>query len=41
MPILMPVKKNTYLPDSHNYQDDRLRLYLPGNGGNSAHVRRL
>jgi hypothetical protein len=31
--LLMPVKKNTYLPDGHNYQDDRLRLYLPGNGG--------
>jgi hypothetical protein len=31
--LLMPVKKNTYLPDGHNYQDDRLRIYLPGNGG--------
>ena len=31
--LLMPVQKNTYLPDGHNYQDDRLRLYLPGNGG--------
>jgi len=31
--LLMPVRKNTYLPDGHNYQDDRLRLYLPGNGG--------
>ncbi|HEY4110932.1 sugar-binding domain-containing protein [Puia sp.] len=31
--LLMPVKKNTYLPDGHNWQDDRLRLYLPGNGG--------
>ncbi|HEY4287382.1 MAG TPA: glycoside hydrolase family 2 TIM barrel-domain containing protein [Puia sp.] len=31
--LLMPVKKNTYLPDGHNYQDDRLRCYLPGNGG--------
>jgi hypothetical protein len=27
--LLMPVKKNTYLPDGHNYQDDRLRCYLP------------
>ena len=31
--LLMPVKKNTYLVNGHNYQDDRLRLYLPGNGG--------
>jgi hypothetical protein len=31
--LLMPVQKNTYLPNGHNYQDDRLRLYLPGNGG--------
>ncbi|HWB94152.1 MAG TPA: hypothetical protein VG605_20000 [Puia sp.] len=31
--LLMPVAKNTYLPDGHNYQDERLRLYLPGNGG--------
>ncbi|MBS1660188.1 MAG: hypothetical protein JST68_03965, partial [Bacteroidetes bacterium] len=31
--LLMQVKKNTYLPDGHNYQDDRLRIYLPGNGG--------
>ena len=31
--LLMPVKKNTYLPDGHNYQDQRLRIYLPGNGG--------
>jgi len=31
--LLMPVQKNTYLPDGHNYQDQRLRIYLPGNGG--------
>lgn len=31
--LLMPVQKNTYLPDGHNYQDSRLRVYLPGNGG--------
>ena len=31
--LLMPVQKNTYLVNGHNYQDDRLRLYLPGNGG--------
>jgi hypothetical protein len=27
------IKTNTYLPDGHNYQDDRLTIYLPGNGG--------
>lgn len=31
--LLMPVQKNTYLPNGHNYQDDRLTIYLPGNGG--------
>ncbi len=31
--LLMPITTNTYLPNGHNYQDDRLRLYLPGNGG--------
>ena len=31
--ILMDNRTNTYLPDGHNYQDKRLRLYLPGNGG--------
>lgn len=31
--LLMNVKTNTYLLNGHNYQDDRLRLYLPGNGG--------
>ena len=31
--LLMPVVKNTYLPNGHNYQTKRLRLYLPGNGG--------
>ena len=31
--LLMPVQKNTYLSDGHNYQDSRLRVYLPGNGG--------
>jgi protein-glucosylgalactosylhydroxylysine glucosidase len=31
--LLMPVRTNTYLPNGHNYQDQRLRLYLPGNGG--------
>lgn len=31
--LLMDVQKNTYLKNGHNYQDERLRLYLPGNGG--------
>ena len=31
--LLMPIKTNTYLPNGHNYQDSRLRLYMPGNGG--------
>lgn len=31
--LFMPIHTNTYLPDGHNYQDDRLRMYMPGNGG--------
>ena len=31
--LLMNETKNTYLPNGHNYQSSRLRLYLPGNGG--------
>lgn len=31
--LMMEVQKNTYLPNGHNYQDSRLTLYLPGNGG--------
>ena len=31
--LLMHQQKNTYLVIGHNYQDARLRLYLPGNGG--------
>lgn len=31
--LLMPKRTNTYLPNGHNYQDGRLRCYLPGNGG--------
>jgi hypothetical protein len=31
--LLMPQEKNRYLINGHNYQDKRLRLYLPGNGG--------
>jgi hypothetical protein len=36
--LLMPVQKNTYLTNGHNYQDNRLTLYLPGNGGILAAV---
>lgn len=31
--LLMNNRTNTYLVSGHNYQDERLRLYLPGNGG--------
>ena len=31
--LLMDKRTNTYLPNGHNYQDSRLRCYLPGNGG--------
>jgi protein-glucosylgalactosylhydroxylysine glucosidase len=31
--LLKDTQKNTYLKNGHNYQDERLRLYLPGNGG--------
>ncbi len=31
--LLMDKRTNTYLVSGHNYQDGRLRLYLPGNGG--------
>jgi hypothetical protein len=31
--LLMDVEKNTYLKNGHNYQSQRLRIYLPGNGG--------
>lgn len=31
--LLMKKRTNTYLSNGHNYQDDRLRCYLPGNGG--------
>jgi hypothetical protein len=36
--LLMDVPKNTYLVNGHNYQDERLRIYLPGNGGLLAAV---
>jgi hypothetical protein len=31
--LLMPLRTNTYLKNGHNYQDGRLTIYLPGNGG--------
>ncbi|WP_207424958.1 hypothetical protein [Pedobacter sp. SYSU D00535] len=31
--LFMNIKTNTYLKNGHNYQDGRLRIYLPGNGG--------
>ncbi|WP_223284615.1 hypothetical protein [Hymenobacter qilianensis] len=36
--LLMKVRTNTYLPSGHNYQEDRLPIYLPGNGGLLAAV---
>src|SRR5690606_13174003 len=31
--LVMDIQTNTYLKNGHNYQDGRLRIYLPGNGG--------
>ena len=31
--LLMEASKNRYLLNGHNYQDPRLSIYLPGNGG--------
>ena len=31
--LLTPQRTNTYLVNGHNFQDNRLRIYLPGNGG--------
>jgi hypothetical protein len=31
--LLMPVETNTYLKNGHNFQNNTLRIYLPGNGG--------
>ncbi len=31
--LLKDVAKNTCLKNGHNWQDNRLRIYLPGNGG--------
>ena len=31
--LLMDITTNTYLPNGHNYQNQGLTIYLPGNGG--------
>jgi hypothetical protein len=31
--LLMDIQTNRYLVNGHNYQDERLRIYMPGNGG--------
>ena len=31
--LLKDCRTNTYLPNGHNYQNEQLRCYLPGNGG--------
>jgi hypothetical protein len=36
--LLMPVQTNTFLNNGHNYQEQRLSIYLPGNGGLLAAV---
>jgi hypothetical protein len=36
--LLMNSPKNSYLRNGHNYQNDRLPVYLPGNGGLLAAV---
>jgi hypothetical protein len=36
--LLMPIQTNTYLNNGHNYQEGRLTIYLPGNGGLLAAV---
>jgi hypothetical protein len=36
--LLLDTPKNTYLPNGHNRQTDRLPVYLPGNGGLLAAV---
>jgi hypothetical protein len=39
--LLMDAPKNRYLVNGHNYQDSRLALYLPGNGGLLTAVARM
>ena len=36
--LMMNIRTNTFLNNGHNYQDERLRLYMPGNGGILAAV---
>jgi hypothetical protein len=36
--LLLDAPKNRYLNNGHNYQDERLPVYLPGNGGLLAAV---
>jgi hypothetical protein len=36
--LMMDEQKNTYLANGHNFQDDALMVYLPGNGGLLAAV---
>jgi len=31
--LFMNVRTNTYLPNGHNFQNERLTIYMPGNGG--------
>jgi hypothetical protein len=39
--LLMETRKNSYLANGHNYQDERLTIYLPANGGLLTAVARL
>ena len=39
--LMMDAPKNRYLLNGHNYQDARLALYLPGNGGLLTAVARM
>jgi protein-glucosylgalactosylhydroxylysine glucosidase len=39
--LLMDTQKNSYLTNGHNYQDARLSVYLPGNGGLLTAVARM
>jgi protein-glucosylgalactosylhydroxylysine glucosidase len=39
--LMMDAPKNRYLMNGHNYQDARLTIYLPGNGGLLTAVARM
>lgn len=39
--LMMDAPKNRYLLNGHNYQDARLSIYLPGNGGLLTAVARM